>query len=50
MMALRLYGSSSDFGVSLEASFIERKKDEQIPGKQAKVLEIPTVEDVYYLV
>jgi len=50
MMALRLYGSSSDFGVSLEVSFIERKKDEQTLGKQAKVLEIPTDEDVYYLV
>ena len=50
MKALRLYGSSSDFGVSLEVSFIERKKDEQTLGKQAKVLEIPTVEGVYYLV
>ena len=50
MMALRLYGSSSDFGVSLEVSFIERKKDEQTLGKQAKVLEIPTVEGIYYLV
>ena len=50
MMALRLYGSPSDFGVSLEVSFIERKKDDQTLGKQAKVLEIPTVEDVYYLV
>ena len=50
MMALRLYGSPSDFGVSLEVSFIERKKDEQTLGKQAKVLEIPTVEGVYYLV
>ena len=50
MMALRLYGSSSDFGVSLEVSFIERKKDEQTLGKQAKVLEIPPVEGVYYLV
>ena len=49
MMALRLYGSSSDFGVSLEVSFIERKKDEQTLGKQAKVLEIPTVEGIYYL-
>ena len=49
MMALRLYGSSSDFGVSLEVSFIERKKDEQTLGKQAKVLEIPTVEEIYYL-
>ena len=50
MMALRLYGSPSDFGVSLEVSFIERKKDEQTLGKQANVLEIPTVEGVYYLI
>ena len=49
MMALRLYGSSSDFGVSLEVSFIERKKDEQTLGKQAKVLEIPTVEVLFYV-
>lgn len=50
MLALRLYGVPSDFGVSLEVSFIERKKDEQTLGKQAKVLEIPTVEGIYYLV
>ena len=50
MMALRLYGSSSDFGVSLEVSFIERKKDEQTLEQQAKVLEVPPVEGVYYLV
>lgn len=50
MMALRLYGSPSDFGVSLEVSFIERKKDEQTLGKQAKVLDIPTVKGIYYLV
>ena len=49
MMALRLYGSPSDFGVSLEVSFIERKKDEQTLGKQAKALEISTVEGIYYL-
>ena len=49
MMALRLYGSSSDFGVSLEVSFIERKKDEQTLEKQAKVLEVPVVEGIYYL-
>ena len=49
MLALRLYGSPSDFGVSLEVSFIERKKDEQTLGKQAKVLEIPAVEGIYYL-
>ena len=49
MLALRLYGVPSDFGVSLEVSFIERKKDEQTLGKQAKVLEILTVEGIYYL-
>ena len=50
MLALRLYGNPSDFGVSLEVSFIERKKDEQTLGKQSKVLDIPTVEGIYYLV
>lgn len=50
MMALRLYGVPSDFGVSLEVSFIERKKDEQTLDKQAKVLDIPTVKGIYYLV
>lgn len=49
MLALRLYGSSSDFGVSLEVSFIERKKNDQTLGKQANVLEIPTVKGIYYL-
>ena len=49
MLALRLYGVPSDFGVSLEVSFIERKKDEQTLGKQAKVLEVPVVEGIYYL-
>ena len=49
MLALRLYGSSSDFGVSLEVSFIERKKDERTLDKQAKVLEVPVVEGIYYL-
>ena len=50
MMALRLYGTPADFGISLEVSFIKRKKDEQTLGKQAKVLEIPVVEGIYYLV
>ena len=49
MMALRLYGTSSNFGVSLEVSFIERKKDEQTLEQQAKVLEVPVVEGIYYL-
>ena len=50
MLALRLYGTSTDFGISLEVSFIERKKDEQTLDKQAKVLDIPTVKGIYYLV
>ena len=50
MLALRLYGNPSDFGISLEVSFIERKKDEQTLGKQAKVLEVSAVEGIYYLV
>ena len=50
MLVLRLYGTSTDFGISLEVSFIERKKDERTLGKQAKVLKVPTVEGVYYLV
>ena len=50
MMALRLYGTPDDYGMSLEVSFIERKKDEQTLDKQAKVLELPAVEGIYYLV
>ena len=50
MMALRLYGTPADFGISLEVSFIERKKDEQTLEQQAKVLEVPVVEGIYYLV
>ena len=49
MLALRLYGEGSDFGISLEVSFIERQKDEQTLSKQAKVLDIPPVEGIYYL-
>ena len=49
MIALRLYGTSTDFGISLEVSFIERKKDEQTLEQQAKVLEVPVVEGIYYL-
>ena len=50
MLALRLYGSPSDFGVSLEVNFIERKKDDKTLDKQAKVLEVPVAEGIYYLV
>ena len=50
MMALRLFGNSHDFGISLEVSFIERKKDEGTLSKQAKVLDVPVVEGIYYWV
>ena len=49
MMALRLYGTPANYGISLEVSFIERKKDEQTLEKQTKVLEVPVVEGIYYL-
>ena len=50
MFALRLYGDAVDFGVSLEVSFIERKKDEQSLQKQHKVLTLPISQPVYYFV
>lgn len=48
MFALRLYGDAVDFGVSLEVSFIERKKDEQSLQKQHMVLTLPITQPVYY--
>ena len=51
MLALRLYGTSTDFGISLEVSFIERKKDEanfRQAGQSFKSSNL--VEGVYYLV
>ena len=50
MMALRLFGNPNNFGISLEVSFIERKKDERTLSKQAKVLDVPVVEGIYYWV
>ena len=50
MLALRLYGNTNNFGISLEVSFIERKKDEGTLSKQAKVLDVPVVEGIYYWV
>lgn len=50
MMALRLYGNQNSWGISLEVSFIERKKDEATLAKQAKVLDVPVVEGIYYSV
>lgn len=48
MFALRLYGTAEDFGVSLEVSFMERKKDEHSLSKQNRVLELPIQLPAYY--
>lgn len=50
MLALRLYGNQNNWGISLEVSFIERKKGEATLSKQAKVLDVPVVEGIYYWV
>ena len=48
MFALRLYGTADDFGVSLEVSFMERKKDEHSLSKQNRVLNLPIQPPAYY--
>ena len=48
MFALRLYGTAEDFGVSLEVSFMERKKDENSLNKQNRVLNLPIRSPAYY--
>ena len=48
MFALRLYGTAEDFGVSLEVSFMERKKDERSLSKQNRVLNLPIQSPAYY--
>ena len=48
MFALRLYGDAENFGVSLEVSFIERKKDEESLQKQNQVITLPVSWPVYY--
>lgn len=50
MMALRLYGNQNNWGISIEVSFVERKKDEATLPKQAKILDIPVVDGIYYWV
>ena len=50
MMALRLYGNQNNWGISIEVSFVERKKDETTLSKQAKILDIPVVDRIYYWV
>ena len=48
MFALRLYGTAEEFGVSLEVSFMERKKDEHSLSKQNRVLNLPIQPPAYY--
>lgn len=43
-LAIRLYGNSANFGISVEVSFIERKKSKATLAKQHKVLDIPIAE------
>lgn len=48
MFALRLYGDEADFAISVEVSFIERKKDAESLSKQNRVLTVPIAEPLYY--
>ena len=47
-LATRLYGVKDDFGISVEVSFVERKKSEQTLDKQHKVLDLPIKAPLYY--
>lgn len=42
-------GNPKEFGVSLEVSFMERKKDETSLTKQNRVLQVSITDPVYYL-
>ena len=47
-MAIRLYGQSEKWGISVEVSFVERKKSDTTLAKQHKVLDLPIVNPLYY--
>lgn len=49
-MAVRMYGTAEQFGISVEVSFIERKKSDQTLRKQARVLDLPIANPLYYRV
>lgn len=49
-MAIRLFGNYNHFGISVEVSFIERKRSEESLRKQNKVLSIPISSPLYYIV
>ena len=47
-MAIRLYGKPEDWGISVEVSFVERKKSDTTLAKQHKVLDLPITFPLYY--
>ena len=47
-MAIRLYGQSEKWGISVEVSFVERKKSDATLAKQHKVLDLPIAPPLYY--
>lgn len=47
-MAIRLYGQLKKWGISVEVSFVERKKSDTTLAKQHKVLDLPIVNPLYY--
>ena len=47
-MAIRLYGQSEKWGISVEVSFVERKKSDTTLAKQHKVLDLPIAPSLYY--
>ena len=47
-MAIRLYGQAEDWGISVEVSFVERKKSDTTLAKQHKVLDLPIAPSLYY--
>ena len=47
-MAIRLYGQPEKWGISVEVSFVERKKSDTTLAKQHKVLDLPIVNPLYY--
>lgn len=48
VMAIRLYGQPEKWGISVEVSFVERKKSDTTLAKQHKVLDLPIVNPLYY--
>lgn len=49
-LAIRLYGIKDNFGISVEVSFVERKKSDDTLDKQHKVLSVTIAEPLYYFV